>query len=44
MIADLLLIRSSRRSEIIKVYLLFSCSTSPRMDKEHLAKLPPASQ
>jgi hypothetical protein len=44
MIADLLLIRSARRSTIIKVYLLFSGSTSQWMDKEHLAKLAPASQ
>jgi hypothetical protein len=39
MIIDLLLIRSA----IIKVYLLFSGSTSPRMFKEHLAKHAPAS-
>jgi hypothetical protein len=32
------------RSAIIKVRLLFSGSTSPRMEKEHLAKLAPASQ
>jgi hypothetical protein len=32
------------RSAIIKVKLLFSSSTSPRMEKEHLAKLAPASQ
>jgi hypothetical protein len=36
--------RSARRSAIIKVKLLFSGSTSPRMEKEHLAKLAPASQ
>ena len=35
--------RSARRSAIIKVKLLFSGSTSPRMEKEHLAKLVPAS-
>ena len=32
------------RSAIIKVKLLFSGSTSLRMEKEHLAKLTPASQ
>jgi hypothetical protein len=31
--------RSTRRSAIIKVKLLFSSSTFPRMKKEHLAKL-----
>jgi hypothetical protein len=36
--------RSARRSAIIKVKVLFSGSTSPRMEKEHLAKLAPASQ
>ena len=36
--------RSARRSAIIKVKLLFSDSTSPRMEKEHLAKLAPTSQ
>ena len=36
--------RYVRRSTIIKVKLLFSGSTSPRMEKEHLAKLAPASQ
>jgi hypothetical protein len=36
--------RSARRSAIIKVKLLFSGSTSPRMEKEHLAKLAPTSQ
>jgi hypothetical protein len=36
--------RSARRSAIIKVKRLFSGSTSPRMEKEHLAKLAPASQ
>jgi len=36
--------RSARRSAIIKVKLLFSGSTSPRMEKEHLAKLSHASQ
>ena len=35
--------RSARRSTIIKVKLLFSGSTSPRMEKEHLEKLAPAS-
>jgi hypothetical protein len=35
--------RSTRRSTIIKVKLLFSGSTSPSMEKEHLAKLAPAS-
>jgi hypothetical protein len=44
MIADLLLTRSARRSAIIQVMLLFSGSTSLRMEKEHLAKLVPASQ
>jgi hypothetical protein len=34
----------SIRSTIIKVKLLFSGSTSPRMEKEHLAKLALASQ
>jgi hypothetical protein len=37
-------IRSARRSAIIKVELLFSSRTSPRMEDEHLAKLAPASQ
>jgi hypothetical protein len=32
------------RSAIIKVKLLFSGNTSPRMEKVHLAKLAPASQ
>jgi hypothetical protein len=32
------------RSAIIKVKLLFSGSTSPRMEKEHLTKLAPVSQ
>ena len=36
--------RSARRFVIIDVKLLFSGSTSPRMEKEHLAKLAPASQ
>ena len=36
--------RSARRSTIIKVKLLFNGSTSQRMEKEHLAKLAPASQ
>ena len=36
--------RYARRSTIIKVKLLFSGSTSPRMEKEHLPKLAPASQ
>jgi hypothetical protein len=36
--------RFARRSTIIKVKLLFSGSTSPRMEKEHLAKLAPTSQ
>jgi len=36
--------RSARRSTIIKVKLLFSGSTSPRMEKEHLVKLAPISQ
>jgi hypothetical protein len=40
MIADLLLTRSA----IIKVKLLFSGSTSLRMEKVHLAKLAAASQ
>ena len=31
------------RSAIMKVKLLFNDSTSPRMEKEHLAKLAPAS-
>jgi hypothetical protein len=44
MIIDLLLTRSARRSTIIKVKLLFNGSTSPRMEKEHLAKPTPASQ
>jgi hypothetical protein len=44
MIADLLLTRSARRFAIIKVKLLFNGSTSQRMEKEHLAKLAPASQ
>ena len=35
--------RSARRYAIIKVKVLFSGSTSPRMEKEHLAKLAPAS-
>ena len=35
--------RSARRSTIIKVKLLFSGSTSLRMEKEHLTKLAPAS-
>jgi hypothetical protein len=39
MIVDLLLTRSASRFAIIKVELLFSGSTSPRMEKEHLAKL-----
>ena len=36
--------RSTRRSIIIKVKLLFNGSTSQRMEKEHLAKLALASQ
>jgi hypothetical protein len=44
MIVDLLLTKSVRRSAVIKVYLLFSDSTSPWMDKEHLTKLAPTSQ
>ena len=44
MIADLLLTRSTRRSTIIKVKLLFNGSTLERMEKEHLTKLAPASQ
>ena len=36
--------RSARRFAIIKVKLLFSGSTSPRIEKKHLAKLAPASQ
>jgi hypothetical protein len=32
------------RSAIIKVKLLLSGNTSPRMEKEHLAKLTPTSQ
>jgi hypothetical protein len=44
MIADLLLTRSTRRSAIIKVKLLFNDSTSQRMEKEHLTKFAPASQ
>jgi hypothetical protein len=44
MIANLLLIRSARRFAIIKVKLLFNDNTSQRMEKEHLAKLAPASQ
>jgi hypothetical protein len=36
--------RFAGRSAIIKVKLLFSGSTSPRIEKEHLAKLTPASQ
>jgi hypothetical protein len=44
MIADLLLTRSTRRSAIIKVKLLFNGSTSQRMEKEHLIKLAPTSQ
>jgi hypothetical protein len=44
MITDLLLnTRSARRSAIIKVKLLFNGSTSQSMEKEHLAKLAPAS-
>ena len=43
MIADLLLTRSTRRSTIIKVKLLFNGSTLERMEKEHLTKLAPAS-
>ena len=35
--------RSTRRSTIIMVKLLFNGSTSQRMEKEHLAKLAPAS-
>ena len=35
--------RSARRYVIIKVKLLFSDCTSPRMEKEHLAKLAAAS-
>ena len=35
--------RSARRFVIIKVKLLFSGSTSPRMVKEHLTKLAPTS-
>ena len=35
--------RSARRSAIFKVKLLFSGSTSPRMEKEHLTKLAPTS-
>ena len=31
--------RSARRYAIIKVMLLFSGSTSPRMEKEHLANM-----
>jgi hypothetical protein len=44
MIADLLLTKSIRRSAVIKVYLLLRDSTLQWMDKEHLAKLAPASQ
>jgi hypothetical protein len=45
MIIDLLLTQDlQERSAIIKVKVLFSGSTSPRMEKEHLAKLAPASQ
>jgi hypothetical protein len=36
--------RSVIRSAVIKVKLLFNGSTSQRMEKEHLAKLAPASQ
>jgi hypothetical protein len=36
--------RSVRRSTIIKVKLMFSGSTTPRMEKEHLAKLAHVSQ
>jgi hypothetical protein len=36
--------RSVRRSAIIKVKLMFNDITSQRMEKEHLAKLAPASQ
>ena len=36
--------RSGRRSAIIQVKLMFSVSTLARMEKEHLAKLAPASQ
>jgi len=36
--------RYARRYAIIKVKLLFNCNTSQRMEKEHLAKLAPASQ
>jgi len=36
--------RFARRSAFIKVKLLFSGITSPRMEKEHLTKLAPASQ
>jgi Trp operon repressor len=43
MIVDLLLTRSTRRSVIIKVKLLFNGSTSQRMEKEHLTKLALAS-
>jgi hypothetical protein len=43
MIADLLLTRSIRRYAIIKVKLMFNGSTSQRIEKEHLAKLAPAS-
>jgi hypothetical protein len=35
--------KSVRRSTIIKVKLLFSGNTSPRMEKEHLTKFAPAS-
>ena len=36
--------RSARRYAIIKVKVLFSGSTSPSMEKEHLTKLAPTSQ
>jgi hypothetical protein len=36
--------RFVRRSTVIKVKLLFNGSISQRMEKEHLAKLAPASQ
>jgi hypothetical protein len=36
--------RCARRSTIVMVKLLFSGSSSPRMEKEHLAKLAPAFQ